>query len=159
MNLLPDWKFDRVSQISPDFLKKEGISVLLVDLDNTLAPYYHGSPAQHTIAWARLLRASGIDIVIYSNNKTDRPRGFAELLGTEYYVKQARKPRTDKISEALRITGKNINECCVVGDQIFTDVLLSKNAGCRSILVEPIKLSNPLHIVRFALELPWRHTK
>lgn len=159
MNLLPDWKFDRVSRIGADFLKKEGIGVLLVDLDNTLAPYYHGSPAQDTVAWARHLAACGIDVVVYSNNKTDRPKGFAELLGTKYYVNHARKPRADKIAEALRLTGRTIGETCVVGDQIFTDVLLSKNAGCRSILVEPIKLANPLHIVRFALELPWRHTK
>lgn len=159
MILLPDWKFERVSDISADFLKKEGIGVLLVDLDNTLAPYYHGSPSQATIAWARHMKTSGIDVIVYSNNKTERPRGFAELLGTEYYVNHARKPHADKIPEALALTHRSIDECCVVGDQIFTDVLLSKNAGCRSILVEPIKLANPLHIVRFALELPWRHTK
>lgn len=159
MSLLPDWKFNKISDITAEFLKRERISVLLVDLDNTLAPYYHGSPSQATIAWARHMKTSGIDIVVYSNNKTERPRGFAELLNTEYYVNCARKPHADKIEKALKMTGKTIDECCVVGDQIFTDVLLSKNAGCRSILVEPIKLSNPLHIVRFALELPWRHTK
>lgn len=159
MDLLPDWKFEKICEIKPEFLKKEGISLLLVDVDNTLAPYYHGSPSQQTIAWAHSMRASGIDVVIYSNNKTGRPEGFAKLLGTEYYVKQARKPRTVKIPEALEMTGKTIADACVVGDQIFTDVLLSKNAGCRSILVEPIKLANPLHILRFAAELPWRHTK
>ena len=38
-NFLPDFMFEKFDDVTPEFLKDKNIRYLLIDIDNTLAPY------------------------------------------------------------------------------------------------------------------------
>ena len=49
-----------------------------------------------------------------------------------------------------------IERVCIIGDQIYTDVLCGSIAGAYTVVVRPISLKNPLHALRYAAETPFR---
>ena len=56
--LTPDYLFERFDQVTPDFLLALGIRGLLIDIDNTLAPYEQPEPDEAILAWFDALRDS-----------------------------------------------------------------------------------------------------
>ena len=157
-SLTPDHMFKSVTDITPALLMQDGISLLLLDLDNTLAPYKVMDLTEDVLSWTEELRACGITLYIVSNSKTQRPELFASRLGIGFCMK-AHKPSTVSINRVISECGKDSNEAALVGDQIFTDVLGANRAGIMSILVYPIKFSNPFYRLRYFVELPFRHSK
>ncbi|MGX8699443.1 MAG: YqeG family HAD IIIA-type phosphatase, partial [bacterium] len=148
-------KYHTVPDIPLAELKRRGLRLLLVDVDNTLAPYYVGEPTEAIRAWVEALRGEGIEVLIFSNNKTDRPARFAQLLGVDFR-KRVRKPHPEGVWALLREKGLRRDQVAVVGDQIYTDILCAQRAGVTGILVDPIRLVRPIHILRFLAELPFR---
>lgn len=157
-SLTPDFMVRSITDITPEMLKDNGISLLLMDLDNTMSPYKVLEPAEAVVKWAELMKESGITLYIVSNSKTERPELFAKRLKIGFCMK-ARKPSTEAILAAVRLNNVRKEEAALVGDQIFTDVLGANRSGVKSFLVYPIKFSNPLYVVRYIIELPFRHSK
>ena len=155
-SLLPYRKFPRVEDISPAFLRDEGMRFLILDVDNTIAPYKTVTLRESVVAWARSVKDAGVTLFIVSNNKGDRPEIFARLLGIEY-VKHAGKPSPRGVTQALARTGFRPSETALVGDQIYTDTIAANLSGVRALLVEPIKFTNPFLAIRYFFELPFRH--
>lgn len=154
-SLYPDHSFRKIQDVTADFLKKSGISLLLLDVDNTLAPYGKAMPEKAVVEWCDGLKRSGITPYIMSNNRTIRAQIFSDVFGIGYTFK-AGKPFPEKIKEVMRKYGKTPRETALAGDQIFTDVLGANLAGASSLLIQPIRLKNPLHALRYVLELPFR---
>ncbi len=154
----PDYKFKSILDISPDFLKENGIELLLLDLDNTVSPYKTQAPDSTVTAWAEKMKKAGIRLFIVSNNRGDRPKVFAEALDINY-IGRAGKPFTAGVIQAMDYSGAEKKNTALAGDQVYTDVLAANGAGIKSILVEPIKFTNPLLAIRYALELPFRRAK
>ena len=155
-SLLPSHKFPRVEDISPAFLKEKGVKLLILDVDNTIAPYKTVTLRESVVAWARDLQAAGITLFIVSNNKGDRPEIFARLLGIEY-IKRAGKPSPRGVIQGMAVAGFKPSETALVGDQIYTDTIAANLAGVRALLVEPIRFTNPFLAIRYVFELPFRH--
>ncbi len=155
LSLVPQIRVNRVFDLSPDFLHSRGITLLLLDLDNTLAPYSGKSPSQGLCRWRDDLREAGVELFIISNTRTGRAARFSSEWGVPY-IDNARKPHRWAIYEALRQMGRPRGEAALVGDQIFTDVLGANLAGVRSIIVEPLKLDNFLYVLRYIAEMPMR---
>ena len=155
-SLLPDHKFPRVEDISPAFLRDMGVKLLILDVDNTIAPYKTVTLRESVTAWAESVKTAGITLFIVSNNKGDRPEIFAKLLGVEY-IKRAGKPSPRGVMEALARTGFQPAEAALVGDQIYTDTIAANLSGVRALLVEPIRFTNPFLAIRYFFELPFRH--
>lgn len=153
--LVPDHRFQSLTDISPEFLKEHGIRLLLMDLDNTISPYKTDVLTEEMSAWISDMKNAGVRLFIVSNNKGDRPRLFSELAGIPF-VKLARKPSRKGIVRAMAIEGVKSSETALAGDQIYTDVLAANRAGIVSLLVEPILFQNPLHALRYGLEAPFR---
>ena len=42
--LVPDFMFDTFDAVTVEFLREQGICALLIDIDNTLAPYEQAEP-------------------------------------------------------------------------------------------------------------------
>lgn len=141
--------------ITPDSLAEKNIDLLLLDLDNTLAPYSELNPSEEVRAWVRLLTEAGIKLYIVSNNRGDRPERFARLLGIGY-IKSARKPFTAETRKLLDELGVGIDRTALAGDQIFTDMLCANKLGVVSIVVTPVDMKNPLILMRYLLERPFR---
>lgn len=152
----PDFYFEKYSDISLDFLKKNGIKTLLLDVDNTLAPYEQAEPSEENLLWLNSLKKECISFAFISNNSSDaRIVRFNEKIGVPAFAKSSKPFAKRSIDRALLALGSKKEESAFVGDQIFTDVLAGKIYGMRAILVPPIKDKKNLFF-RFkrALEKP-----
>lgn len=134
----PTYVFDKVGEITPEFLKRKHIKGLLLDLDNTLTTHNNPEPPQSSLDWLDKMRSSGIKLMIVSNNSAERVTPFAERLGLDF-VSRGAKPLTFGYSRAQRLMGVEKRDLAAVGDQIFTDVMGSNLMGIRSIFVFPIE--------------------
>ena len=152
---IPKCSVHDIYEITPEFLREQGVELLLMDLDNTLSPYIVDDATDELKAWIENLKQGGIKPFIFSNNKGDRPMLFAEQLGLEY-VKLAKKPRQDVLHRVLEEQGYTPERTAIIGDQIYTDVLCGAIGGLYTIVVKPILLHNPLHTLRYWAETPFR---
>lgn len=137
MILYPNAHFNNVREIKIDFLRKNKIKALILDVDNTLIDY-DKNLEEETIKWAEKLKEKGIKLYILSNsNKKDKVKTVAEKLNIEYdyFAKKPFKSGFKKVQEKLKENSENIG---VVGDQIFTDVIGGNRCKMFTILVEPI---------------------
>ena len=85
-----------IYEIPVDFFVKNDVSLLLIDLDNTLDSYKARIPNERTIELVKKLKEAGLTPVVISNNKPKRVSGYAEKLGIDYLA-SARKPFKKKI--------------------------------------------------------------
>ena len=137
MILYPNAHLNNVREITIDFLQKNKINALILDVDNTLIDYDKNLPKE-TIEWAKELKNSNIKLYILSNtNKKEKVNTVAEKLGIEYiyFAKKPLKTGFKKVQEKLKEPAQNI---AVVGDQIFTDIIGGNRCKMFTILVEPI---------------------
>ena len=150
----PTYVFDKVTDITPDFLKKKHIEGLLLDLDNTLTTHNNPVVPQSSLDWINSMKAAGIKLMIVSNNHAPRVTPFAEQLGIDFESRGA-KPLTFGYSRAIKRMGLESRSVAAVGDQIFTDVMGSNLKGIRSIFVFPIKPEESLPFrLKRAVEKP-----
>lgn len=144
-----------IFEVTPESLSERKITLLLMDLDNTLAPYSTDTASPELKAWIGAMKAAGIEPFLFSNNKGDRPEIFAKQLNVEF-VKLARKPKQGTLREVLAKKEAEPCRTAIIGDQIYTDVLCGSMGGLYTIVVRPISLKNPLHALRYAAEFPFR---
>lgn len=135
----PTFWLKSVLQINADFLEKNHVRALVLDMDNTLS--MHGNPAaeEGVTEWLDEMRALGIKMRVVSNNTNKRVAPLAAKLGLEYTANGA-KPLTFGITRAMKAMGVGSEETLVVGDQIFTDIMAGNLKGVRTVLVEPFHL-------------------
>ena len=129
--------FNNVREIKIDFLQKNKIKALILDVDNTLIDY-DKNLSKETIKWANNLIGQGVKLYILSNsNKKQKVKKVAEELGIEYeyFAKKPLKIGFKKVQEKLDEKPEHIG---VVGDQIFTDVIGGNRCNMFTILVDPI---------------------
>ena len=134
MILYPNVHLKSVLEITIEFLHKNQINALILDVDNTLIDYDKNLQLE-IIEWAKNLKANNIKLYILSN--TNKKEKVTEKLKIEYmyFAKKPLKTGFKKIQEKLQEKPENI---AVVGDQIFTDVLGGNRCKMFTILVDPI---------------------
>ena len=135
---IPDYYFDTYKDVTPEFLTSVGIKFLLIDIDNTLAPYEVAEPDDNHRTWFSAMAEAGIRCALISNNHADRVELFNKTLGLPAYP-DSHKPSGKYLKLAMAAMGADPASTTTFGDQIFTDVLAGKKAGLRAILVPPIK--------------------
>ena len=136
--LMPDYMFEKYSDISPEFLLGLGVRALLIDIDNTLAPYEQPEPDEAIIAWFDGLKAAGISASLISNNHPPRVELFNRSLGLDAYP-DSHKPSGKVLRVAMQKMGSDATNTAVIGDQLLTDALAAHRLGLRAIIVPPIK--------------------
>ena len=74
-SLTPRWVFQHYSEITPDWLRERGITLLLSDLDFTLAAKKTRRPDGPLRDWIAALRAAGafLDLPLGERRKFYRP--------------------------------------------------------------------------------------
>ncbi len=136
--LMPDFFFDTFDDVTAEFLEKQGIRFLLVDIDNTLAPYEEAVPNARVVAWVAQMRECGIKVVLVSNNKKERVDLFNRELGLMAFY-DCHKPSGKRLRDYAGKAEAVLAETAALGDQIFTDVWGARKLGVRAILVPPIR--------------------
>ncbi|MBQ7830370.1 MAG: YqeG family HAD IIIA-type phosphatase [Clostridia bacterium] len=139
--LLPDYIFATYREVTPEFLTSIGIKALLIDIDNTLAPYEQPLPDEHIKAWFAALRQSGIQATFISNNGRERVEIFNEEIGLPFYCNSA-KPFAKNLKRAMRDMGTDRTNTAMLGDQLLTDAAAGKHIGLKTIIVPPINDKN-----------------
>jgi len=151
MFLYPKLYIENVTKLDCEFLNKNNIKGLILDVDNTLIDY-DKKPIDGLEIWCQELKHNNIKLCILSNsNKKEKVKKIAEDLDIPfiYFAKKPLKFGFKKAKKILELENKNI---AVVGDQIATDVLGANRCKMFSILVKPIsekdiwitKLKRPL---------------
>lgn len=136
--MIPDFLFDSYRDITPDFLQKQGITLLLTDLDYTLAPKAVRRPDGALKAWIAELKAAGITVMIVSNNRSGaRVTEFCQDLGIGYQG-HAGKPSPKGLQAAMDRTGTAPAHTAMLGDKLLTDMLAARRAGVTALMVEPL---------------------
>ena len=135
--IYPDAYFNKVEEITIEFLNKNAIKALILDIDNTLIDYSKIMTSS-VENWAKNLKGQGVKIYILSNsNKKKKVENIAKILDVPYiyFGKKPLKMGFKKAKKELKEDSKNI---AVVGDQIFTDIIGGNRCKMFTILVEPI---------------------
>lgn len=131
-----DKKFERFEDVTPAMLKREGVKLLLCDLDNTLRLHSEKKPADELRKWVADCQRAGVTIVVISNNGRKRMmQKFCEPLGIDC-TWWAKKPVSTKLTEAREAHGFKPAETVMLGDKWSTDVLAARFAGVRAWQVE-----------------------
>ena len=136
MLLTPEIIFKNVEAIRPEWLQSQGITALVLDVDNTLT----GDGSQVLDAsvrqWLDDVHAAGISTTVVSNNSPRRVRPFANKLGLRW-VALACKPLPVGLFVARRRLGVPRRQMAMVGDQIFSDRMAAGLFGIRCLFVLP----------------------
>lgn len=142
----PDAYLQRVQDVDFGAFKAQGYRGILFDIDNTLV--CHGAPATpEVVAFFKMLKSMGYDVMVMSNNKEPRVKSFAEAVGGIGYVFKAGKPSKRSYLYCMEQMGTNAANTLFIGDQLFTDVWGAKRCGIYSILVKPIDNKEEIQIV------------
>ncbi len=136
--LTPDYIFQTFDEITPDFLLSLGIRALLIDIDNTLAPYEQPEPDDRIRSWFASLEQNGIKASLISNNHAPRVELFNRTLGLPAYPDSG-KPGSKSLIAAMKEMGSSPENTAGLGDQLLTDTLAVHRLDMLSIIVPPIK--------------------
>ncbi|HFI0041241.1 TPA: YqeG family HAD IIIA-type phosphatase [Streptococcus suis] len=136
-NYMPDFALEKAYDVTVESLKKHGIKVVFVDLDNTLIAWNNPDGTPEMRQWLHDLRDAGIPVVVVSNNKYERVKRAVEKFGIEFEA-FALKPFTFGINRALKRYDVQPYEVVMIGDQLMTDIRAAKRAGLKSVLVKPL---------------------
>ncbi|MDK2886046.1 MAG: putative phosphatase [Thermosipho sp. (in: thermotogales)] len=132
-----------IFEINYDKLINLGYKVFLFDFDNTLNKWKHSTLDLKTIKLFEELKKKNAKVFIISNGK---PRNLNYNIEALWL---ARKPLTFKIKKFLKSKNLDREKLVVIGDQIFTDMLLGKFLKAYLIKVEPIDTSKEFLITKF----------
>ena len=154
--LIPTFFTNKITDLSPKFIKSHGITSLLADIDDTLT--YHKDPQvpKKILEFINLMKANNIKIVLLSNNSKKRVSEFAKKLSLPY-ISRAFKPLPFGINLALKKLNISKYNAMIIGDQIFTDVLGANLLGIKSVLVNPFEKNQTIFLkLKRLFEIPIR---
>ena len=149
--LCPDLLFDHVEELTAAYLKEKQVTLLLCDLDNTLALHETVRPTDAVRAWVKELTEAGIQVMIVSNNRSPaRVEAYCGDLGIPY-VGHAGKPKRGRLLEAMRqfdavpettalvsivlTVTDNVSDICLavtIGFDLITDTIIAHRSMQRS---------------------------
>ena len=137
MILYPKVYYKSVKEIKYEFLKKNNIKAIILDVDNTILDFDKKIP-EGFIEWCKDLKNKNIKFCILSNtNKIKKVKYVAKEFDLPYFY-FAKKPFKFGFNKARKILNLNAENIAAIGDQIMTDVVGSNRCKMFSILVKPI---------------------
>ena len=153
-SLLPAFMTEKLTDLTPEFLKQQGIDLLMLDFDNTIVPYTTSVATEEMDTWIKNILASDLKVCVVSNSHKDRVKVFCGQYGMDC-ITHAKKPFSRGIRQCLERYGTDPSRAALVGDQIFTDTLGGNGCGVRPILVKAICNHNFWLKARHVLEMPF----
>ncbi len=156
-SLIPHRVFDCYGNITAEYLREQNITLLLSDLDFTLAAKSTRRPDQPLREWIAALAEAGIGLMIVSNNRSGtRVTEFCADLGVPYQGR-AGKPSTKGLEAAMARAGADRAHTAMLGDKLLTDMLAANRAGVLALMVEPAGGAvTPWQRVLHALQAPFK---
>jgi HAD superfamily phosphatase (TIGR01668 family) len=138
MKYIPNYVYKTIYDIDFDTLYASGKSIILSDLDNTIAGYDELEASEKSIKWNKMLKEQGFKIYLVSNNNDTRIKEFSKKFNINGYLSEARKPFTKRLEKFLKENNIKKEEVISIGDQIVTDIVGFNSLGVDTILVKTI---------------------
>ena len=152
---LPGLVTPKTTDVTPELLRSRGITLLMLDFDNTIVPYTTTVPTEEMENWLKTMNEPpDIKLCIVSNSHNDRVPRFCRERGIDV-ITHAKKPFPKGINECLNRYGIPASQAALIGDQIYTDTLGANNARVLPILVDAIHNHNFWLKARHVLEMPF----
>jgi uncharacterized protein len=126
-----------VLSLTPDIIHQYKLKGLVLDVDETLVPIRISGASPELKQWVEQIRPDVAMCLVSNNLSESRIGSIARSLNLPYYLGAA-KPSRRKIREALKQMNLPANQVGMVGDRLFTDVIVGNRLGMFTILVEPI---------------------
>ncbi|MCL4407434.1 MAG: HAD-IIIA family hydrolase [Thermotogae bacterium] len=117
---------DTVFDVNYDFLISKGIKLFVFDMDGTLTKWRSNQVDAKTLNLLKSLSRSS-KVVILSNGNS--PSLDVIVKNKIAVFKHAHKPLTTKMMRIMKRYGVSKKEVAVIGDQLFTDILMANLAG------------------------------
>ena len=137
MDLYPKFYCNRVTDVTVEFLQKNNIKGLILDVDNTLLNT-DKIMVEGLIEWHDKIVASGIKTMIVSNSNKKPKLDYISGELNIPYISFATKPLKRGFLKAQKMLELPFEEIAAIGDQIFTDVIGANRTKMFSILVKPL---------------------
>ncbi|MCP9901345.1 YqeG family HAD IIIA-type phosphatase [Cyanobium sp. Cruz CV13-4-11] len=136
--LTPDWQpGTSLAHLPLQELVDRGIRALVLDVDRTLLPRRQATMPVQAELWLRHARER-MPLHLLSNNPSRRRIGaVADTMGLPYTT-SAGKPRRAALRKVLLDLDLPPAQVALVGDRLFTDVLVGNRMGLFTVLVKPI---------------------
>ncbi len=136
-NCTPQFFFDKLTDITPEDLKNIGARAVALDIDNTTAYDSVLTLIPGAKEWVAATAKAGFPLIIISNTYHLRAKIIAKKLGGLPYIANSKKPNTKNIVRGAEMLGVKVQELCLIGDQLFTDMRGANDAGAISVRVRP----------------------
>lgn len=127
---------ESIYKINYQKLKEKKIKCLLFDLDNTCVPFHINKTPKQLKELMKQLTNQGFLVILFSNSPKKRVDQFKEL--NIILHPSSRKPFSKKFISILKQYQLKKEEVCIVGDQLFTDILGGNKVGIYTCLVNPL---------------------
>lgn len=139
-NFIPNEYKASIFEVDFKRLYREGIRLILVDLDNTLIPYDEQLPNEKLFQLKKDIKALNMELIIVSNSRKNRVKMFSEVFDVPFQAFST-KPLKRGIKKAIKKASKkyNKNEMVLIGDQLMTDVYAGNRFNIYTILVKALK--------------------
>ncbi len=136
--LTPDWlPGTSLAHLPLQELVDRDIRALVLDVDRTLLPRRQATMPVQAELWLRHARER-MPLHLFSNNPSRRRIGaVADTMGLPYTT-SAGKPRRAALRKVLLDLDLPPAQVALVGDRLFTDVLVGNRMGLFTVLVKPI---------------------
>jgi uncharacterized protein len=136
--LQPDWLLEgTLADLPLQDLLDRGIAALVLDVDRTLLPRRRATLPPSMRQWLEQARQQ-LPIHLLSNNPSRQRIGaVARDLGVPFTTSAA-KPRREPLRRVLRELDLPAERVALIGDRVFTDVIVGNRLGLFTVLVKPI---------------------
>ncbi len=136
--LRPDWLLERtLVQLPLQELLDRDIAALVLDVDRTLLPRRQAMPPESMVRWLEQAQQQ-LPIHLLSNNPSRQRIGtVAQQLGVPFTT-SAGKPRRRALRRVLEALQLPPHRVALIGDRLFTDVIVGNRLGLFTVLVKPI---------------------
>ncbi|MEA3493604.1 MAG: YqeG family HAD IIIA-type phosphatase [Candidatus Margulisiibacteriota bacterium] len=132
----PDQILNNIHEIDFEKLKKMGINSLLLDIDDTLIPRNVNDVSPRVFEWVAMRKEEGFKLCIISNSRHPiRVKFIGETLDIPA-IPFSLKPLPFVFLKSFKLLNSKPEECAMIGDQIFMDILGAKFLKIHTIFVK-----------------------
>lgn len=126
-----------ILELTAPLIAQYGLKGLVLDVDDTVISTRSAIVPPEVKTWVEEIQQT-VQLTLVSNNLSRaRIRRVASVLELPYFF-GARKPSRRKVRQAVAAMNLDLHEVGMVGDRLFTDVLVGNRLGMFTILVEPM---------------------
>lgn len=137
----PDYYFPDIFSVDPERLRRHGIRLAVIDMDNTLISAVETEISERAKEYIARMRRAGIQPVVMSNNFSGVTEKRCRQLNIDFFSFSL-KPLRAGYRRVLKKYAFDVSETAVIGDQVFTDIAGGSRMHMMTILVDPLTDQN-----------------